>query len=443
VAFSLSKKSNRIILGGAGLLVIIIAAFIVSSSGKAGSSELPTYPVKRGNFRISLTETGELKAQNSVGISAPRIRTNLQIVFLAPKGEYAQIGDTLIRFDGAELSQSYDERKGDLEIAIANLDKTRSTMANQLTDIEASYQSSQASYRIAELRLSQMQFEADVVKEEQQLSLQQSKISLEQAEKRIEQQIIINKAEMRTLELRVEQAESELAKAKRDLDRLTVIAPQPGLIVYRKIWKGGSYSEVKVGDSPWRGQGLIELPDLEIMEVATKVNEIDIAKVKVGQRALVIPDAFPDMIFTGEIIDVANLAKEDEESEANLKVFDIAVQLDSTNNIVKPGMTVSTTMIMSDISDTLYIPLDAIFTIEGKASVYRQRGGSFKPVPVELGDRNDNYVMLISGLKEGDRVCLVDPTKPFDASSWTGIESENEGEESNGSPVGKLNGASQ
>ncbi|MCB2199176.1 efflux RND transporter periplasmic adaptor subunit [bacterium] len=427
----MNKNRRRWVIGGGGSILLVIIV-LITLSRTSGGSAIPTYPLSRGTFVISLTETGELRAQNSVVITAPPVRTNLQIVSLAPKGAEVEIGDTLVVFDGTDLQQGIDEKQSELDIAIANRDKNRSSMASSMADLDAQLQNSQASYRIAELRLQQMQFEADIVREEQELSLQQSRISLEQARENINQQKIINEAELKTLELRVIQARNDLEKAKRDLDKLTVIAPQPGLVVYKKIWKGGDMGEVKIGDTPWRGQALLELPDLSIMEVATTVNEVDVAKVEAGQKAVIVPDAFPDLKYAGTVIDVARLARIDENSEAEIKVFDVVVQLDSTDTTLKPGMTVSTTILIKEISDTLSMPLDAVFTDNGETFAYRQSGG-YKRVAVELGDRNDNFVVVRSGLEEGQRVSLVDPTKPFDADQWAGQSSVDK-ESSNGSP---------
>jgi multidrug resistance efflux pump len=415
----LKKPSGRIGVI-AGIAFLIILYFVISGSG-GGSADLPDYPVKRGDFIVSITETGELGAKNSVVVRAPSVRTNLQVLWLAEKGSNVEEGDTLIIFDGTEIQQRIEERRNELEKAEASFSKSRSSMASNMADLEAGLKSSQASYRQAELRLEQMQFEAAVVQEEQELALQQSGISLEQAEKRIEQQLIINAAELRTIQLDVNQAELSLEEEIKDLAQLTITAPQPGLVVYMKLWNGSSMAELRVGDTPWRRQALIELPDLNEMVVETAVNEVDVSHVKVDQRTTIIPDAFPDNVYSGLVVDVAGLGRVDEESEAEIKVFDVKVQLDEADVILKPGMTVSTTIIVTEIPDTLYIPLDAVFTYEGNTIVYRSNAG-FKRTQVELGTRNDNFVIVLSGLDEDDRVSLIDPNSSFDPSTWTGIE---------------------
>lgn len=407
----------------AGLLAVamIILILIINRSGP--SSSFPVSSVRAGEFKVSITETGELRATNSVAISAPRVRTNLQIVYLAPKGQEVDEGDTLVVFDGTELQQAIDEKLADLEIARSNLEKSQASMASAMAGLDAQLQTAQASYRQAELRLQQMQFEAEVAREEQQLALLQAEINLERARANIEQQQIIDEAELVTLELRVRQAEADLAKARRDLDQMTMLAPQPGLVVYKEIWKGGDFGEVRIGDTPWRGQALIELPDLSQMEVITSVNEVDVSRVAVGQRADIVLDAFPERKFSGVVNEVSTLARVEDEDVGDVKVFDVVIRVEETDPVLKPGMTVSATIIIETIAEAMWVPLDAIFSVEGQTVVYRQSGG-FRSVPVELGIRNDNFVVVTSGLEAGERVSLVDPTKPFDESLWQGSTEE-------------------
>lgn len=405
----LKSFKGRMLLVGVPVLVVL--AFLLFRGGD--TSRLPYTVVQQGTFEVSITETGELRATNSTAITTPPIRTNLQIIYLAPKGEEVQVGDTLVVFDGADLRTKIEEKKAELEIAYANLQKSQASMRSNVAQLEASVKSSKASYRQAELRLQQTQFEAEAVRETHQLELLQAEINLEQAKTRLEQQIKIDSAETRTLELRVEQAKGELESAKRDLQKLTLLAPQPGLVVYKKMWKGGGLSEVKVGDSPWRGLALIELPDLSQMEVITSVNEVDVAKVQVGQKATIVLDAFPDRQFEGKVIEVSNLARTDDESVGEVKVFDVVITITGQDPILKPGMTVSATIYVETIDDAIFIPIDCVF-LEAERSVVYRLGDGLRPTAVELGSRNDNYVVVKKGLTANEKISLVNPKRPRD-----------------------------
>ncbi|MCF7811061.1 efflux RND transporter periplasmic adaptor subunit [bacterium] len=391
------------------VVVVIAALAIIAWIVIPGSlPDLPTARVASGTFIIDLNETGRLRAENSVTVSAPTIRTSLQIVELIPEGTVVKNGDIIIRFDQTELQSIIDDRAAELAIARSNLTRSQASMESQMASMESSVESSRASYRLSELSLDQMKFEADARIEQGKLQLKQAEISLKQAEQQLEAQKKINLEDIRSLELKIKQAEIELEKSYIDLEKLTVKAPSPGLVVYKEIWKGGTMDKIKVGDTPWRGQALIELPDLSVMLVETSVSEINISKVKVGQDAEIKLDAYPDPIFHGKIIDVAVLASTNE-GVSDARVFDVEIRIKESDELLRPGMSASARIIVDEIPDKIWIPIEAIFDRDGNKIVWAASGGGFKQQEVKLGERNDNFVVIESGLKSDDLVALIDP----------------------------------
>jgi len=81
--------------------------------------EIPTYKVKKGNFLISLAESGELIAKNSITIPAPRVRGTLKIVYLIPEGKYVAAGEVLVKFDPTEALAKVQEEQSKLEMAMS------------------------------------------------------------------------------------------------------------------------------------------------------------------------------------------------------------------------------------------------------------------------------------------------------------------------------------
>ena len=107
--------------------------------------------------------------------------------------------------------------------------------------------------------------------------------------------------------------------------------------------------------------------------------------------------------------EIATLAR-NKSKDSKVKVFDVTAELKEQDEKLMPGMTVSCEIMVEQIPDTLSIPLDAAFTREGETVVFLQSGSGFKTRKVVLGPENENHVIVISGLKAGDRVSLVDPT---------------------------------
>ena len=95
------------------------------------------------------------------------------------------------------------------------------------------------------------------------------------------------------------------------------------------------------------------------------------------------------------------------------------ILLDETDKKLMPGMTVSCEIIINEIPDTLFIPLEALFKQDGKNIVYLKKDGGFETKHVSIGTENDDYVIITNGLSEGEQVALSDPTESQSLKSKT------------------------
>lgn len=399
------KLSKFLRIGILAVAVILIAWVVIPGS----KSDLPTAKVGFGEFVIDLKETGKLRAENSVTVTSPAIRISLQVIDLIPEGTVVKEGDFLMQFDSTELKASIDDRLAELDIARSNLVSSLASMDSRMASLESAVERSHASHRLAELSLEQMQFEADKRIEQEKLSLRQAEIALKQAEQQVKAQRQIDSADVRSLKLKIRQAEIELQRGYRDLSQLGINAPSSGLVIYKELWKGGEMEKLALGDRPWRGQGLIELPDLTIMMVETSVSEVDFSKVKEGQEVEIKLDAYPEPTFYGKVANVAVLASE-EEGVSEAKIFEVLIRIDGEDPLLRPGMSAAARIVVDKIPDQLWVPIEAVFERNGEKIVWEAAGSGFKVRPVELGKRNDNFVVIKSGIERNDMVALVDPT---------------------------------
>jgi len=401
----------KYLLAIVGTCVIVI--FIAWRFLGGGVGDLPSAVVQKGEFIIDLRETGRLRAENSETVSAPPVRITLQIISLVEEGTVVQKGEVLVMFDSTEIKQRIDDLEAELSITRANQKRDLASMESQMAGLRSSVKNSEASYRLSELRLEQMEFEADVRIEEGKLNLLQAKLSLDQSRDQVKAQEQINAADLESLEMRIHQAELDLEKAYREMRKLAVAAPAPGLVVYKEMWRGGEMAKVKIGDTPWRGMALIELPDLSVMMIETSVSEVDVAKIKLDLPVIVKLDAYPEPEFHGKIAEIANMASTDP-GQNDAKVFDILIRLEESGPLLKPGMSATARIIIERIPDTQWVPIESIFTNDGNTVVYVKSGRSWEKYLVDLGPRNDNFVVVEAGIDAGERVALVDPTKQIE-----------------------------
>ena len=144
------------------------------------------------------------------------------------------------------------------------------------------------------------------------------------------------------------------------MDQFEIHAPKKGMVIYKKEW-GGAKRKVGSSISPW-DLTVATLPDLSIMNSLTYVNEIDISRIAAGQKVRIGIDAFPEKKATGVVTSVANIGEQLPNADA--KVFEVEIQVDGNDPILRPSMTTSNTIIIDKLSNQTYLPLEAIFGID-------------------------------------------------------------------------------
>jgi HlyD family secretion protein len=389
---------------------IIIIIFLFSFCQSKRDAFIETHEVKKNTFVSSVTETGELAAVNSEAISAPSISWRfgaLKITKLVDDGKQVKKGELLVEFDKAEVQKNIIDAKAESEIAKAELRKTLASNVSQIEELEADLESTTLQHRISELNLEKASYESEIRRKEIELNLEKSTILLKKAKQEIENQKKINSEEVSKLELKVKQVENKLEQANETLAKLSVFAPAPGIAIIKKSWM--TDNKYQVDDQPFPGWPLIGLPDLSQIKSSVQINEVDIAKIDTSQKAVIRLDAFPENSFKGKVTEIARLAR-NKERDSKVKIFDITILLDETDKKLMPGMTVSCEIIINEIPDTLFIPLEALFKQEKNNIVYLKTDGGFESKPVAIGMENDDFVIITGGLSEGDEIALSDPT---------------------------------
>jgi multidrug efflux pump subunit AcrA (membrane-fusion protein) len=187
--------------------------------------------------------------------------------------------------------------------------------------------------------------------------------------------------------------------------RMTVTAPRAGTVVYIADGQG---EKKKVGDSCWRGQGVLEIPDLRTMRAEGEIDEADAGRVAVDQRVTLRLDAHPDDVFTGRVRSIGGAVRSRSEVDP-LKVVKLGIDLDRTDpQRMRPGMRFTGTVEIERVARALVAPAEAVFNRPGGPVVYRKTGWGNEEVRPALGRRNDRLVEIKSGLKPGDRISRRD-----------------------------------
>ena len=169
-------------------------------------------------------------------------------------------------------------------------------------------------------------------------------------------------------------------------------------------------------------QELIRLPDVSKMLAEIKIEEARVAQIKAGMTAYIEVKNIPHRRFKGTVRRVALLP--DAQSawmNPNAKLFPTDVLVDEEMPILKPGVSASVEIIITNLTKVLSVPIQSVARLEGENVCFVKRGSRVTPVSVTTGWFNDCFVEVTSGLKEGDLVLLapisdeeMDDTSPGD-----------------------------
>jgi HlyD family secretion protein len=196
---------------------------------------------------------------------------------------------------------------------------------------------------------------------------------------------------IRSAEILVEQKENDLSDAKENLANYSIRAPFDGVIATIDVEKGDSVSSATTLTTLITTQKIAEIT----------LNEVDVAKVKVGQKATLTFDALEDISITGTVLSI------DTEGEVSQGVvsYGIKIGLDTQDERIKSGMSITADIITDAKQDVLIVPNSAVKSQGNSYYVeLTEATGGVKQQTVEIGLSNDTSTEIVSGLKEGDTV---------------------------------------
>lgn len=400
---------KRKIYIGSGVVVLIISLFLIFSSGGDQTESTLFVKVKKGDLPIDVIATGELQAIRSQKIYAPSLLRSLgisqiKISDMATEGTILKEGDFVARLDPSEIGSKLSSLGIELDQKLSELKTVKLDTALTLRQETENILNLKYAKEEKELEVKQSIYEPPAVQRKTEIALEKAKRNYDQAvtNLRLKKQQAESKVFKVQSELR--QVQAKIDKMEQGLQSLTVTAVQNGMLVYYTNWNG----KIKPGATinTWNPV-IASIPDLSEMISKTYVNEIDISKVKKGQNVNINIDAFPEKQLTGEIIKIANIGQK--MNGADAKVFEVEIKVNEQDSILRPAMTTTNTIIIEQMKEVLYLPIEAIFTQDSTQFVYINKGGNLKKQEVLTGKSSAEFIVIKKGLKEEDEISLVAP----------------------------------
>jgi len=366
--------------------------------------------VVKGNFKIEVNTSGELKAKESEDIKGPTsLRSHgiwqIKITDLITEGSYVDSGAYVAQLDKSEVGTKIISAATEVEKITSEYEQARLDTVIEMMGLKDELLNLDYSIEEKQLIFDQSTYEAPAVRRQAEIDLEKIKRSYSQKANNILLKREQNTAKLRQIQLSLNQEQSKLTRLEELLNKLKILAPKDGMVVYKRTWNGDkitSGSQISVWDPT-----VATLPDLSKMVTQTYVNEIDISNLKKGLTVRLTVDAFPDKIFTGVVQDVANVGEQLPNSDS--KVFEVTVELNEQDTLLRPSMTTNNNILVEEVEDALYIPQEGVFVNDSTSYAIVESGLGLKKQKIILGKTNANFVVVKEGLAEGEEVLLVKP----------------------------------
>lgn len=403
---------KNLIIGGGVVVAVLIAFFVLSGNKTADVAEIIT-TVKRGPFKVEIETTGELEAKNSVKIQANSgLRDfriwNLTIQTMVDEGTVVKKGDWVATLDRSEFQNRFNDKQ--IELDKENAEYVQTQLDTTLELREARDQLINLKFAVEEKKIiyEQSQFEPPATIKQAEINMQRAEREYAQAQENYKIKKRKNAEKMKEQSAELRKVQSEFNAMMEAMKSFTILAPEDGMVIYHKNpWDG---RPIKAGSqiNLWEPT-VATLPDLARMISKTYVNEVDVRKVRTGQRVEIGLDAYPDKRLTGAVTRVANVGEQRPNTDA--KVFEVTVEIEGTDPTLRPSMTTSNKIITSLKENALFIPLECLHShLDSITFVYTKEGLTVIKQEVMIDETNANDVVILAGLEEGDHVYLSIPS---------------------------------
>lgn len=378
---------------------------LATACGKSEQQQV-AYEVTKTNHQIEISAKGELFAAKATALTTPMSNHGFQVIsWLAPEFSLVKKGDVVARFDAEGMQIQKRDKLNELAVTNQDIYQKQGNLDNQLSAINHDIGMVGQEFEFAE------QFTIDDVRIRSKLEILDQMQNTEYLASRKDYLDWKNgsfskssQGDMGLLQMKQQRAQSKIEQLDSSLSQLEVKAPHDGLLVYKADWRG---EKPKEGQTMWPGHKLGELPDINEMKIRLHVRENEATGLAEGNKVKFALNAFLGEMQTGVVESVAKFPKSINRGDPQ-KFYEVIVTIDK--QVVErfmPGRKLQATIIVEQLTDSIIVPLQSVFSEQNSAFVYVKDGNKFKKQQVTLGKSSISHVEVLDGLTEGELIALT------------------------------------
>jgi HlyD family secretion protein len=402
-------------IAGAG---VIVAGLLGTGTIKlparpdaASAVKLETAAVTQGTFRVGVSGSGTLNAVTTLDLK-PKISGT--ITQLPSEGQRVSKGEMIARLDDSSFVRNVENAKFALAKTKAQLESTRSGQVNNRANQQQTISSARTQFLNAQTEVAsantnlenardlfnvggssaQSVQDAERSVSKANANLESARVAYQTAQNAVGFKANSDGQDLRNLQLAVEQSSIALKNAQVDLGNTKIFAPFAGII---------SSVPGQVGAPTSSAAPMFTLINDARVEFPVQVDESEISKIRLGQKAEVKLDALAGKVYSGKVTKVSPKAT----VVSNIAVFYVTVALENKDRALRPGMTAEAEIIAKEYPKALQIPKRALQEKDGQTSVtVLGADGKTQVVNVQTGPDDGSSIVITNGLQAGQNVIL-------------------------------------
>jgi HlyD family secretion protein len=406
----MAKRTKKTFIAFVSVMVILSAVWFLLPSrltnffprATASGDEI-IVTAKTMSFGVDATGFLRATAMKNYGPPPPfGDYWQFKIVNLVPEGKQVKAGDLLITFDAQKVREDLQKFENELDQAKKELEKTKTQIDLEHEDLLSKLAVAENNYEKFKLKqTSDPAYDVPNKVEEDRLAFEQARREVKAIKDRIDWHRKSSDATVQIIVSKKTRAENKVNEIKHGIEKFESKADRDGVVIHKTKWNGERY---QVGEPVWPWMSVLEIPELKTIVAEAFVPEVDIGKIKIDQRVDITIDAFPGKSYAGTVKSMGTLVRPKSWDIPN-KVLDVQIALDQLDTqIMRPGMSLKTKIQTASLPNCLAVPLKAIRSTTEGSKIKVKTGEGWREQMVKLGDSNGSEVVVLEGVRTGDRI---------------------------------------
>ncbi|HWR52450.1 MAG TPA: HlyD family efflux transporter periplasmic adaptor subunit, partial [Bryobacteraceae bacterium] len=329
---------------------------------------------------------------------------NLILQTSVEPGSRVKKGQVIAEFDRLNMTTRLDdyrvslgEQETSLKTLQTNLDVTKKAHLQSITSAKAALDK-------AELDLKTIPVQSDLQAEQLKLAAEEARARYKQLLNEVKFKETSQAADLKIARLDYAEAQVEFQRVVANAERMLLRAPIDGVTVMGTTFRGSEFGQIRAGDEVRPGMMVMQVVDPSSMIVNATINQVDVESIRIGMKARVHFDAYPDLNLAARVYSVGAIPKSGGARAAYVKEIPIVLKLDEMDPRVIPDLSVSVDVIVERTQEGVIAPMETVFREAGKDKpfVFVKVASAWERREVELGPASNVAAVIRSGVRPGE-----------------------------------------